>query len=488
MAVGRPTVRPIVRVVQRVSRRQLAAGASVVVVIATTIGLSVAARDSPTDDPGAAASEVASARPDPRPSAPATTTATTSTRGATRTSRRTTTSAPAPVTTLRWSTSTTSTATTSPTSTTIDGATSPATLSEGDTGPDVVELQRMLNNTTGSDLVPDGVFGPLTAAAVAEFQSHTGLEVTGEADHATRALLAELDAGRSAALPTWPIPALGNGGPDGCQVVVVGDSLMAYSSAVHADALRAIDCAPAVDAVGGRSLAWGWQCRVTRPDGSRPLLLLDEAEPGNDTCAPSGLEVLELMRDAEALGDLVVNALGTNDATLFDEERWQRNWNEALELTEGRPVVFLTTRAQTGTGPAAALDQYSAVLRRWCDAQPRCHLADWALTPAANDPASYTDSVHLTAAATAARAGFIRDAVAALFDGAPLPDPHPLPVVTTTVPPPTTAPGTTTLAPPATTVTTEPKRSAPTSTTTTTNPTSTTTTTVATSSGAPATP
>jgi peptidoglycan hydrolase-like protein with peptidoglycan-binding domain len=337
----------------------------------------------------------------------------------------------------------------------------------------------MLNNATGTELEPDGVFGPDTTRAIRNFQLFAGLEVTGVADHATRHLLMEIDAGRSAALPAWPIPAIGNGGANGCQVAVVGDSLMAYSASIHEAALREINCAPAVDAVGGRSLAWGWQCRILQPGGRRPLLLISEPEPGNDTCAPSGLEILELMRAANALGDIVVNALGTNDAGLFDESRWTRNWNESLGLTDGRPMIFLTAKARPGDGRTGNLDRYSATLRRWCDTQVRCHLADWALTPVANDPGSYVDSVHLTRSATEARAGFIRDAVAALFEGRPLPNPRPLPTVTPSLPPAPTSPTTSTTS--STTSTSAPPRPTTSTTTTTTTAatTSTTSTTIA---------
>jgi hypothetical protein len=291
------------------------------------------------------------------------------------------------------------------------------------------------------------------------------------------------------------LPTIGNGGANGCQVSVLGDSLIAYSTSLHADALRAINCAPAVDGVGGRSLAYGWQCRVAKPGGRNPLLLLAEPEPGNTTCAPSGLELLELWRDANAFGDIVVIALGTNDAGLFDEARWIRNWNDVLRLTGDRPVIFLTTRARAASTRTADLDRYAAVLRAWCDEQPRCFLADWALTPAANDPASYVDPVHLTRAATLARAGFIRDAVSALFDGRPLPNPAPIPTVvatvpststtTTTQPPITTRPTTTTTLPPATTTTTLAKPTTTTSTTTSTSTTSTTAPAAATSTSIP---
>lgn len=471
--------RPSVRMVQRLARRPLVIGVAAITALASTVGIAAATTRSSGSSAAEPPATIASRTSIPEPEAsepPAVTSTTTST---TTTSTSSTTS-----------TSVVGTSTTSTTSTTIDPASLLPTLRLGDTGPEVVMLQRMLNNSTGTELVPDGVYGPDTVTAVAALQTIAGLDVTGEADHETRTLLAELDDGRSSALPTWALPTIGNGGANGCQVTVLGDSLIAYSVALHADALRAINCSPGVDGVGGRSLAYGWQCRVAKPGGRNPLLLLPAPEPGNTTCAPSGLELVRMWRDAGAFGDIVVIALGTNDAGLFDEARWIRNWDDVLRMTGDRPVVFLTTKARPNSVRSADLDRYAAVLRRWCDNQPRCFLADWALTSAATDPASYVDPVHLTRAATIARANFIRDAVSALFAGRPLPNPAPIPIVVATVPSTTT---TTTTVPPATTTTMPPSTTTTTSSTTTTTTlpaattTTTSTTTTSTTISAPAT-
>ena len=126
---------------------------------------------------------------------------------------------------------------------------------------------------------------------------------------------------------------------------------------------------------------------------------------------------------AGRLGDVVVAALGTNDSGLFDHDRLHRNWAEALRLTGERPVVFLSTQARPGSAQLNRQRTYSDALRAWCASEERCVLADWANTPAAVDPASYIDSVHLTEAGTRARAQFIADVVAALITGRPIPNP-----------------------------------------------------------------
>jgi peptidoglycan hydrolase-like protein with peptidoglycan-binding domain len=390
-------------------------------------------------------------------------------------------------------TGTSSTTSISTTSTTIDPGLQLPTLSEGDESLYVAELQQMLINVTGAEIAADGVYGPSTTTAVRNFQRVFGLPVTGDADHETRQVLRYVNAARSDDLPAWKIPPIGNGGANGCQVAVIGDSLMAGSGALHERALRDINCASAVDGVGGRSLSYGWQCRITQPSGSRPLLLVPEPPPGNDTCSPSGLTLLRYWAQAGALGDIVVIALGTNDAGLYSESTWISHWNEAIRLAGQRPVVFVTTKARAGSGRFAQQESYAGALRRWCEPQPRCFVADWALTAAANTAGSYYDDVHLRSAGTQARAAFIAAAVRALFDGAPIPNPQPLPAPTPTVPPeittttlvpPTTlAPATTSTTNAATTATTLPRTSTtttappPTSTTTTTTTMTTTTTT-----------
>jgi peptidoglycan hydrolase-like protein with peptidoglycan-binding domain len=377
------------------------------------------------------------------------------------------------------------------------------TLTVGSPAADVTELQRQLNAVTGSTLELDGLYGEETTTAVRNFQTVIGVDATGLADPVTRWTLAE-------AAARITLPTIGAGGANGCQVAVVGDSLMAGAEELHANALSKVGCAAAVDGEGGRSLAYGWQCRVDR-DGRRPLLLFDERIPGNDTCAPSGLTLLASWADADALGDVAVVALGTNDAGLFDKSRWQRNWVEALRLADGRPVVFLTTQARPGSDQYDRQSSYAIALRQWCTGQRLCVLADWANTAAANDPASYVDTVHLNLAATRTRATFIADVVAALLTGRPIPNPQrpPTPTIppagttttavatepasTTTTPsspttPATTIAPTTTTTPDVTTSAPATTTAAPTTTTTTTVASTTTTTTVASTTTAPAPP
>jgi peptidoglycan hydrolase-like protein with peptidoglycan-binding domain len=351
-----------------------------------------------------------------------------------------------------------------------------ATLTAGSPRAEVAELQRQLNLVTGSTLETDGVYGAGTRAAIVNFQTVIGVAPTGVADAVTRWTLAE--AANRVVRPT-----IGAGGINGCQVAVIGDSLMAGAEQLHADAIARVGCAAAVDGEGGRSLVYGWQCRVDR-DGRRPLLVFEDRIPGNDTCAPSGLTLLASWADASALGDVVVIALGTNDSGLYDKTRWQNNWAEAIRLAGGRPVVFVTAQAGPGSAQYARQNTYTAALRQWCSGQRLCVIAEWGNTAAAADPASYVDTVHLNIAGTRARAAFIADVVAALLTGRPIPNPQPPP--TPTIPPAVTTtsvattPGTTTTTPSNPTTSTTITSSSTTSPTTTTTPAATTTSTTST--------
>ncbi|WP_050530783.1 peptidoglycan-binding protein [Pseudaestuariivita atlantica] len=62
-------------------------------------------------------------------------------------------------------------------------------LDFGDRGPEVTELQQVLNLRLGLDLDTDGVFGPATRATVMEFQRQNGLTIDGVVGPNTAAAL-----------------------------------------------------------------------------------------------------------------------------------------------------------------------------------------------------------------------------------------------------------------------------------------------------------
>ena len=173
-------------------------------------------------------------------------------------------------------------------------------------------------------------------------------------------------------------------------------------------------------------------------------MLYDARIPGNETCAPSGLTLLKSWADAAALGDVVVVALGTNDAGLYDKSRLQSNWAEALRLAGGRPVVFLTTQARVGSDQYARQGSYSSALRQWCSGQRLCVVAR-----VGEHRGSQRLGVVRRRGAHQPRRhpgprAFIADVVAALLTGRPIPNPQPPP--TPAIPPAVTTTTTTAVA------------------------------------------
>lgn len=88
-------------------------------------------------------------------------------------------------------------------------------LVEGDQGTPVLWLQDAINKSSGTQLVVDGDFGPVTDTAVRNFQSSNGLFVDGEAGPITFAALG-LDFGPIASNGTldyvrWLLPSRGEG-------------------------------------------------------------------------------------------------------------------------------------------------------------------------------------------------------------------------------------------------------------------------------------
>jgi lysophospholipase L1-like esterase len=254
-------------------------------------------------------------------------------------------------------------------------------------------------------------------------------------------------------------------GPDGCQVAIVGDSLVAWAEDMHEEALEDVRCAALVDGEGGRVLGTGWQC----PAG---------------TCWASGLKLLEQWKASGTLGDVVVIALGTNDAVGRGEEEWIESWEAAYLLTEPRPTLFVTTAGRPGDRRADRFVAYNEALVEWCEEQDRCVLADWAAEPEATDRSFYVDYVHLGETATEARARFLAEAAAAVLD-TDVRDPAPFPRPTQTFTPPRpSASSTTTAASDASgsSSTTSTTASSDTTTTSTTGSTTTTSTTTSTTS------
>ena len=81
----------------------------------------------------------------------------------------------------------------------------------GDRGPDVADLQAKLNEVDAAALDVDGIFGPLTDAAVRRFQTEESLRVDGIVGPKTRGALARRVAPSDGPVPPAPGGLLGGG-------------------------------------------------------------------------------------------------------------------------------------------------------------------------------------------------------------------------------------------------------------------------------------
>lgn len=117
------------------------------------------------------------------------------------------------------------------------------TLKIGDKGPDVADLQEMLNAAIGTSLAMDGVFGPATGHAVIQFQTQQHLPPDGIVGTTTWTALGQPASGKEqvpvVGTTTTPKPgtvtmAPGAGvlgffsDPVNLAAVVVGGGLIAY--------------------------------------------------------------------------------------------------------------------------------------------------------------------------------------------------------------------------------------------------------------------
>lgn len=202
-----------------------------------------------------------------------------------------------------------------------------------------------------------------------------------------------------------------------CRALLVGDSLTEAIVKAQVEAFSYMGCESIVDGLTARTLSEGWQC-LANGGTSMAIELRAAPVPGNPTCRPSGLELLNSWSDFTGSASVTVIALGTNDAGNFTQDGWARRWRRAAQLTKG-PLVFVTAAARPGDRWVEKVEKYNAALREWCPSEPRCTIAEWDTTEPANDPSSYVDNVHLTRAAGEMRAIFI--AVAARQVAIPAP-------------------------------------------------------------------
>jgi lysophospholipase L1-like esterase len=184
---------------------------------------------------------------------------------------------------------------------------------------------------------------------------------------------------------------------------IVGDSLVSASPPSYAQPFLNAGIPVSVDGVGSRALRYGWQCR----DSSGRLVVLPKAS--SKRCRREGLEVVRNLASSGALPDVLIIALGTNDAGLFKPHQVEANLAELRSLIGDRQLFLVNVKKLTSSKKPGV---YNTTAAAWCATDIDCTVIDWASSPAASNRRMYSsDRVHLTAKGVTSRAQFIFDAV-----------------------------------------------------------------------------
>lgn len=181
------------------------------------------------------------------------------------------------------------------------------------------------------------------------------------------------------------------------RVSLVGDSLVAGREALYNNALERAGFEGVANGVGSRAMRFGWQCKL---NGSLKIV----AKPvAGASCKREGLEQLRYWVARGELGEVVVIALGTNDAGLFNADRMKMNLDEARRIVRNRELYIVT--AQALGSRSERMQRWNLAATQWCARDIACSMVPWADNPAAKAKSTYSgDGIHLTVEGTKKRA------------------------------------------------------------------------------------
>jgi hypothetical protein len=229
------------------------------------------------------------------------------------------------------------------------------------------------------------------------------------------------------------------------EVLVLGDSLVAGEEGIYREALASIGVVAFFDAAVSRGLRYGWLCptgvdapvadsdgleeldpsgepdalegredAATGADGTRDAETIGDAGEGGlsevsdddaptkdrrSGCVRQGLEAVKWYASVDALPQVVVVALGTNDAS-SPAGQVRARLDDLRTLLEGRRVVLLETATYPMTGFHA---DWNETARSWCLGDVSCRFVDWAR--GAGSPEFFApDGLHLSASGSLVRA------------------------------------------------------------------------------------
>lgn len=181
------------------------------------------------------------------------------------------------------------------------------------------------------------------------------------------------------------------------RVSLVGDSLVAGREELYNDALERAGFEGVANGVGSRAMRWGWQCRL-----NGALKIVPKPVTGA-SCKREGLEQLQYWARRGELGEVVVIALGTNDAGLFNADRMKTNLDEARRIVRNRELYIVT--AQALGSRSERMQRWNTAAAQWCARDIACRMVPWAESQAAKAKSTYSgDGIHLTVEGTKKRA------------------------------------------------------------------------------------
>lgn len=255
----------------------------------------------------------------------------------------------------------------------------PHPLGEGCAGDLVADLQRTLNaRLEGSALGVDGEFGPLTAAAVKQFQRRAGLPQTGAVDPATWQALGTLVTSRApAAMSATPIPpatraeADDPAGPPAvtCAAWVVADAVTGTVLAAHApdmprspaSIVKVMTALVVLDDAAGRPSGLDDTVHVSDRAGTETGSTAD-LRPGDSTTVRELLFGLMLPSGndaAVALAEHVGRRLGPGDPLVAFVAAMNAR-AAALGLTK---TTYANPHGKTGAGSGSTARDTAALVR-----------------------------------------------------------------------------------------------------------------------------
>ena len=192
----------------------------------------------------------------------------------------------------------------------------------------------------------------------------------------------------------------------GYKVSIVGDSLVASREKLYEDALVGQGFDAEANGVGSRALRYGWQCRI---NGSLRVV----AKPVDSKCRREGLEQIRYWAQRGELGEVVVIALGTNDAGLFTAKQTAGNLSTVRSIVRNREIKIVSVAALGSRNKR--MKAWNEAAATWCAADTNCVMVPWAESAYAKAKTTYSsDGIHLTVEGTKHRAAVIAATVAGL--------------------------------------------------------------------------